>query len=61
MPRIGEKEENYMSKKIKYEANPFGKNIKIGDAIVDFLPSPDELCRKVDAALIYAQTLSCID
>jgi len=35
-----------MSKKINYEENPFGKNIKIGEPIENFFPSPEELCRK---------------
>jgi hypothetical protein len=32
-----------MSKKIRYEEHPFGKNAKAGAVIPDFLPKPWEL------------------
>jgi predicted DNA binding CopG/RHH family protein len=49
----GEKERNYMSKKIKYEDNPWDdvniKNLKI---IKDFLPPPDQLVKKVETVKV---------
>lgn len=41
-----------MSKKNNYEENPFGKNIKVGKIIEDFLPSPDELVRKEETVKV---------
>jgi uncharacterized protein (DUF4415 family) len=32
-----------MSKKMRYEEHPFGKNAKVGPVIPDFLPKPWEL------------------
>lgn len=48
MPDIGEKENRFMKKKIKYS------NVKIGDieVIKDFLPKPEELFFKEDTVKV---------
>lgn len=43
-PAIGEKEKQFMKKRIKYSDKPLGE-MKI---VKDFLPSPDELAFKED-------------
>lgn len=36
-----------MRKKVVYEEHPFGKNVKVGPIITDFLPSPEEIAAAI--------------
>ena len=52
-PGIGEKEDDYMKTKIKYSEGPIDvADLKDLVRVPDFLPSPDEIARRMDKTKI---------